>query len=438
MSQATDYSLANQSGASFRTELNSVLGAIATQNSGATEPTTMYAYMWWADTSSGLLKIRNAANNGWVTVGTLASLNLGLAALSGATMTGLFNFAASTDIASAATVDLTAATGNVVTITGTTTVTAFTMNTGQVMFIVAEGALPLTYNATTMNIAGGASYTAEAGDRLLVFKDVDNVIRVNVFSKALIPKGHIQDIDASVASNALTITINPTTLQFRSTTLTDGTPETVNLSSAVTVVVPNTATLGTINATAARLAVLAINNAGTIEAAVVNLAGGNQLDETNLISTTAIGTGSDSNNVIYSTTGRSNVPYRVVGFIDITEATAGVWATAPTLVQGAGGNAITALSSLGYGQTWQDVTGSRSSGVTYYNTTGKPIYISAYNNANNASCSVSITVNGVVVSASVFSAASQNGRMQAGAIVPPGASYSYASTGGVAFVAELR
>ena len=32
-------------------------------------------------------------------------------------------------------------------------------------------------------------------------------------------------------------------------------------------------------------------------------------------------------------------------------------------------------SALGTGQTWQDVTSSRSSGVTYTNTTGKPIQI---------------------------------------------------------------
>jgi hypothetical protein len=74
------------------------LGAIATNNRGATEPATTYAYQWWPDTTTGLLKIRNAANSGWVTVGTLASANLGLLtttsaastylALAGGTVTG--------------------------------------------------------------------------------------------------------------------------------------------------------------------------------------------------------------------------------------------------------------------------------------------------------------------------------------------------------------
>jgi hypothetical protein len=44
--------------------------------------------MLWADTTAGLLKIRNAANSGWITVGTLADANLGLLSLAGGTLTG--------------------------------------------------------------------------------------------------------------------------------------------------------------------------------------------------------------------------------------------------------------------------------------------------------------------------------------------------------------
>jgi len=83
-----DYSIANGTGAAVRSDLNNALSAIVSQNSGATEPATMYAYQWWADTTTGLLKQRNAANNGWVTVGTLASANLGLMPLAGGTFTG--------------------------------------------------------------------------------------------------------------------------------------------------------------------------------------------------------------------------------------------------------------------------------------------------------------------------------------------------------------
>lgn len=84
-----DYIIANQSGAAFRADLNNGLAAIVSQNSGAAQPSTTYAYQWWADTTTGLLKIRNAANSAWITVGTLASANLGLLSPAGGTLTGI-------------------------------------------------------------------------------------------------------------------------------------------------------------------------------------------------------------------------------------------------------------------------------------------------------------------------------------------------------------
>lgn len=78
-----DYDLANGTGAAFRADANAALAAILTLNSGASEPTTRQAYMLWADTTAGQLKIRNAANNAWIVVGTLASTNLGLVPATG-------------------------------------------------------------------------------------------------------------------------------------------------------------------------------------------------------------------------------------------------------------------------------------------------------------------------------------------------------------------
>ena len=97
-----------------------------------------------------------------------------------AVYTGLDADTAGADIASATATDLTAATGNTVVITGTTTATSLTMTKGQQMVLIAAAAWPLTYDATTMNIVGGVSYTCAAGDRLYVVKDDDDVIRVSV------------------------------------------------------------------------------------------------------------------------------------------------------------------------------------------------------------------------------------------------------------------
>jgi hypothetical protein len=92
-----DYVIANGTGAAVRSDINNGLAAIVSQNSGTTEPATMYAYQWWADTTTGLLKIRNAANNAWITVGTLADANLGLLT-SGSTLTAALGSASTPGI----------------------------------------------------------------------------------------------------------------------------------------------------------------------------------------------------------------------------------------------------------------------------------------------------------------------------------------------------
>ena len=63
-----DYVIANGSGGAVRSDLNNALAAIVSNNSSATEPTTTYAYMWWADTTSGQLKLRNGADSAWVVI----------------------------------------------------------------------------------------------------------------------------------------------------------------------------------------------------------------------------------------------------------------------------------------------------------------------------------------------------------------------------------
>ena len=83
-----DFVIDNGTGSAVRTDLNNVLQAIASNNSKSGALTTNYAYQWHVDTSDGNLKIRNAANNGYVTVGPVATTNFGLAPLAGATFTG--------------------------------------------------------------------------------------------------------------------------------------------------------------------------------------------------------------------------------------------------------------------------------------------------------------------------------------------------------------
>lgn len=245
----------------------------------------------------------------------------------------------------------------------------------------------------------------------------------------------IQPISASVGSNALTISASALSLDFRSATLGSGAVTKVS-GTPSNLVISSGSTLGTVSGQQSDIAVLAINNAGTIELAAVNIAGGVNLDETGVISTTAEGGAgaADSATTVYSTTARTNVAYRVIGVIRSTQTTAGTWAAAPSLIQGAGGNALTAMQSVGYGQTWQDVIGSRSANTTYYNTTGKPIMVSV--STLYATTVSSIVVGGVTVSRTVSNGTSPYG--SAMTIVPPGASYSFSSGGSASAWAELR
>jgi len=276
-----------------------------------------------------------------------------------------------------------------------------------------------TINAsTTAGLVQTADTSGElalqtAGTTAVTVDASQNVIFTKAFSKVF-------SISASVAANALTISASSLSLDFRSTTLGSGTITTV-AGTPANLVISSGSTLGTVSAQQSRIVVIAMNNAGTIELAAVNISGGSQLDETNLISTTAEGGAgaADSASVIYSTTARTSVAYRVIGFIDSTQATAGTWATAPSTIQGVGGQALSALSSLGYGQTWQNVAASRALGTTYYNTTGKPIQVNAQPQATTNGTST-IVVNGVTAASSVASA---NLGTIVTAIVPAGASY---------------
>lgn len=156
---------------------------------------------------------------------------------------------------------------------------------------------------------------------------------------ANIPYKEVTTVSASVATNALTLTLSPGTLDFRSSTLSSGNTVTRAIPASISVVVSNGSTLGTANAVESTLAVLAIDNAGTVELAVVNASAGT-LDERFLISTVAEGGlgAADSGTVIYSTTARTLVAFRIVGFVTSTQATAGAWVTAPSRVSGMGGN----------------------------------------------------------------------------------------------------
>ncbi len=85
--------------------------------------------------------------------------------LAGGTMSGAINGAPPVTLASAATVNIGAAAANDITVSGTTTVTAFdTIAAGAVRKLTFSGALTLTHNATSLILPTGANITTGAGD----------------------------------------------------------------------------------------------------------------------------------------------------------------------------------------------------------------------------------------------------------------------------------
>jgi hypothetical protein len=65
------YNIANQKAPAALDDINDALEAIVTNNSSLLEPTAMFANMIWYDTTDNLLKIRNAGNTAWITLGTV-------------------------------------------------------------------------------------------------------------------------------------------------------------------------------------------------------------------------------------------------------------------------------------------------------------------------------------------------------------------------------
>lgn len=240
-------------------------------------------------------------------------------------------------------------------------------------------------------------------------------------------KSKLESITATVASSALTVTLNPTILDFRSDTLTDGTPATRAVGSAISLVAPTGATFGTSNNIKSRLMILAIDNAGTVELAMTNVSGGLALDEANVISTTAISGSSTSPTIIYSETSRTDVSYKIVGFIDSTQATAGTWATDPSLKQGVGGNELIGAppkstvrvhTANGYGSTndkirrFTVIIEDIGSGIVYadsatlggtFTINAEGVYAMSYTDAFSSGGDMGISLNSTQLTTSVLS-----------------------------------
>lgn len=154
----------------------------------------------------------------------------------------------------------------------------------------------------------------------------------------------------SVASNNLTIALktiandgdpsptDPVYVIFRDDTLNDGKLTVLEITSAQSIVIPDTATLGASNNVAFKIWVVAFNDGGTFRLGVINTVSGTNiypLGRNQIVSATQIGTGSDSAQTFYSSGANvTSQPYTILGYCTYETglATAGTYNTAPTVI----------------------------------------------------------------------------------------------------------
>jgi len=153
---------------------------------------------------------------------------------------------------------------------------------------------------------------------------------------------HNGSLTFAVGSSALTIALktragatpsatDPVLIGQRSATAGNGDFNLRAVTAATSLVVSSGSTLGLGNSDSTPLYVYAIDNAGTEELAISQTWRG----PSGICSTTAEGGAgaADSASVVYSTTARTNVPFRAIAKLVAPQTTAGTWAAVPTTCQ---------------------------------------------------------------------------------------------------------
>ena len=181
-----DFIIDNGTGSAVRTDLNNLFQAIASNNSKSGALTTNYAYQWHVDTSDGNLKIRNAANNGYVTIGPVATTNFGLAPLAGATFTGdvIHNYTTALQIP-----------------VGTTAQRPGSPSTGDFRFNSTTTSAEIYNGSEFTAVGGGAGATGGGNDEVFFESDT------NVTTNYTITSGKNAHTVSPVIDSGVTVTV---------------------------------------------------------------------------------------------------------------------------------------------------------------------------------------------------------------------------------------
>ena len=187
MAQVANYVIDNGTGSAVRTDLNNVFAAIQSLNSGSADPSgTQVAFQLSVNTTSNLLKIRNASNNGYIEIGNVTQANLGLAPVAGATFTGavVHNYTTALRIP-----------------VGTTAQRSGSPATGDLRFNSTLGSAEI-YNGSSFTAVGGGAGATGGGSDEVFFESDQNVTT----SYTLSSNKHAHTVSPTINSG-VTITV---------------------------------------------------------------------------------------------------------------------------------------------------------------------------------------------------------------------------------------
>jgi len=180
------YVIDNGTGAAVRTKLNQIIAAVNSTNSGSGDPSINSAFQMHIDTSSSLLKIRNAANNGYIEIGDVTQANLGLAKLSGSTFTGdvIHNYTTALQIP-----------------VGTTAQRPSSPSTGDFRFNSTTTSAEIYNGSEFTAVGGGAGATGGGNDEVFFESDT------NVTTDYTITSGKNAHTVSPVINSGVTVTV---------------------------------------------------------------------------------------------------------------------------------------------------------------------------------------------------------------------------------------
>lgn len=172
-----DFDIADGPGVTVRSDMNAALQALASTSKGPSRPSTVYAGQLWIDDdtpSSTVWTLYCYDGSGDIEIGKIDTTNDRFSV----------KLSQAGDVASSSTINLDAAYGTVVDVTGTAAITAATLAQGQVRVVRFTGALTLTHGASLV-LPGGANIATAAGDYAIFIGYASSVVRVLYFAGGL-------------------------------------------------------------------------------------------------------------------------------------------------------------------------------------------------------------------------------------------------------------